>query len=462
MNNFISRHKELEFLNSEYKKKSSSLIVLYGRRRIGKTTLTSEFGKDKNMIYFLATEESEKENQNQFKTLVADFTSNELLQNVTTDSWDLIFKALINDKPNEKKLLIIDEFQYLGKTNTAFPSIFQKIWDTILKDQNIMVILCGSLISMMEAQTLAYSSPLYGRRTGQIKLKQIPFCDYHEFFKNKSRKELIEYYSITGGVPKYIELFYESFNIFSAIENNILSKQSFLYEEPIFLLQNEVSEIGSYFSIIKTIAAGNKKLSKIATALEVKQTGLTKYLQTLINLDILEREVPITEENPEKSKRGLYKIKDNFIEFWFKFIYPNKSFIEMSRTDFVINKIKNNLTDNHISYVYEDICVEEMWKLNAEDKWNFNFDKVGRFWNNTTEIDIVAFDSNGDDIILGECKYREQKLDIDVFYALLDKAKEVDWKKGSRREWYVLFSINGFTDKMLEIAKSRDDILLCS
>lgn len=461
MNNFISRHSELEFLNSEYKKNTSSLIVLYGRRRIGKTTLTSEFGKDKNMIYFLATEESEKENQNQFKTLVADFTSNELLQNVTTDNWEIIFKSLINHKQDEKKLLIIDEFQYLGKTNTAFPSIFQKIWDTILKDENIMVILCGSLISMMEAQTLAYNSPLYGRRTGQIRLKQIPFSDYHEFFKNKARKELIEYYSVTGGVPKYIELFYESSNIFSAIENNILSKQSFLYEEPMFLLQNEVSEVGNYFSIIKTIAAGNKKLSKIATALEVKQTGLTKYLQTLISLDILEREVPITEENPEKSKKGLYKIKDNFIEFWFKFIYPNKSFIEMGKTDFVINKIKNNLVDNHVSFVYEDICIEEMWKLNYENKWNFNFDKVGRFWNNTTEIDIVAFDSNGSDIIFGECKYREQKLDIDVFYELLDKAKEVDWKKGKRREWYVLFSINGFTDKMLQIAESRDDILLC-
>lgn len=312
MNNFISRHKELEFLNGEYEKNSSSLIVLYGRRRIGKTTLTSEFGKDKNILYFLATEESE--NQHQFKNLVGDFTKNELLQNVTID----------------------------------------------------------------------------GRRTGQIRLKQIPFSDYHEFFENKSRKDLIEYYSVTGGVPKYIELFYESNNIFSAIENNILSKQSFLYEEPMFLLQNEVSEVGNYFSIIKTIAAGNKKLSKIATALE------------------------------------------------------------------------NNLIDNHVSYVYEDICIEEMWKLNSEDKWNFNFDKVGRFWNNTTKIDIVAFDSNDCDIIFGECKYREQKLDIDVFYALLDKAKEVDWKKGNRREWYVLFSINGFTDKMQELAKSRDDIVLCT
>lgn len=158
---------------------------------------------------------------------------------------------------------------------------------------------------MMESQALNYTSPLYGRRTAQIKLGQIKFGFYNEFFPNKSYIELIEYYAITGGVPKYIELFYDSQDIYKAIESNIINKSSFLYDEPNFLLQNEVTEIGSYFSIIKTIAQGNQKLSKIATALEMKQTGLTKYLKTLINLDILQREFPITEETPEKSKRGL-------------------------------------------------------------------------------------------------------------------------------------------------------------
>ena len=161
---------------------------------------------------------------------------------------------------------------------------------------------------MEENQTLAYTSPLYGRRTGQIKLKQISFQYYHEFFPGKSRKELIEYYAVTGGVPKYIELFYDSPDIYTAIENNVLSKSGFLYDEPNFLLQREVGEVGSYFSVIKTIAAGNRKLSKIAAVLGLKQTGITKYLKTLTGLDILERNVPVTEENPEKSKRGRYKI----------------------------------------------------------------------------------------------------------------------------------------------------------
>lgn len=461
MDEFINRYKEREFLKSEYDREVSSLIVLYGRRRIGKTSLISEFGKNRNMLYFLATEESEKENMNLFRSLVADFTENELLKNASVDNWELIFKTLMQHNAKEKKLIVIDEFQYLGKANPAFPSVFQRIWDTILKNMNIMVILCGSLISMMEAQTLAYSSPLYGRRTGQIKLQQIAFEHYHEFFKGKTRKELLEYYSITGGVPKYIELFYDSKDIYSAIEKNVLSKQSFLYEEPIFLLQNEVSEIGSYFSIIKTIAAGNQKLAKIATSLELKQTGLTRYLQTLINLDILERQVPITEENPEKSKRGLYIIKDNFLAFWFHFIYPNKSFIETDQIDFVMKKIKKNFVYNHLAYVYEDICIEKMWGLNAENRWNFNFDKVGRWWNNNTEIDIVAFESTGKDIIFGECKYTEKKMDVDIFYELVNKSKEVEWNRSNRKEWFILFSINGYSEELFKLAKSREDIILC-
>lgn len=460
MKKFIDRYDEINFLNEEYNRKWSSFIVLYGRRRVGKTALCSFFTENKNALYFLATEESESQNRNYFKNMVAEFCANKGLENAKIDSWDVIFDVLLEKSKDEKLLLIIDEFQYLGKSNSAFPSIFQKIWDTKLKDQNIMVILCGSLISMMEAQTLNYSSPLYGRRTGQIKLKQIPFKYYNEFYENKSYKELIEYFAVTGGVPKYVELFYDSKDIYSAINRNVLSKQSFLYDEPNFLLQKEVSEVGSYFSIIRVIADGNQKLSKIAVVLEMKQTDILKYLKTLIDLDILEREVPITEENPEKSKNGLYKIKDNFILFWFRFIYPNLSFIESGHSDFVMKKIKNNFVDNHISYIYEDICIDKMWDLNLENKFNFIFDKVGRWWDSNTEIDIVAYDSKSDNIIFGECKYWENKVGINVLRELENKAKNVKWKNGRRKEMFVLFSINGFTDELIKLSEDRKNLIL--
>ena len=461
MNNFINREQEMKFLNTEYSRKGSSLIILYGRRRVGKTELSATFMNDKNGLYFLVTEESEPQNRNAFKDAVADFCDNDLLKHAKVDSWEILFKTLLSKAVAEKLIVVIDEFQYLGKSNPAFPSIFQKIWDTVLKNENIMVILCGSLISMMESQTLNYASPLYGRRTGQIKLKQISFSHYQEFFPQKKHKDLIEYYAVTGGVPKYIELFYDSEDIYSAIDKNILSKQSFLYDEPNFLLQREVTEVGSYFSVIKTIAAGNQKLAKIAGALELKQTGLTKYLKTLIDLDILEREVPITEENPEKSKKGLYKIKDNFILFWFKFIYPNLSFIESGNKELAMRKIKANLMDGHVSYVYEDICIEEMWKMNAQEKWDFTFDKVGRWWNKNKEIDIVAFDSTGTDIIFGECKYWESKVGVNVLTALEEKAKAVEWKREQRKDHFILFSINGFTEELTVLSNKRADIMLC-
>ena len=466
MKNFINRSKELSFLEKEYSREGSSLVILYGRRRVGKTALAAEFIKNKQAIYFLAAEESETQNRTAFKNTVAEQTGNVLLVNTNIDSWDMIFKVWLDTASdatgvgNEKKLMIIDEFQYLGKANSAFPSIFQRIWDTMLKDKNVMVILCGSLITMMESQTLTYSSPLYGRRTGQIKLKQIPFRYYSEFFPDKTERELIEYYAITGGVPKYIELFYDFPDIYTAIENNVLSTSSFLYDEPNFLLQREVSEIGSYFSVIKTIALGNQKLSKIATTLELKQTGLTKYLKTLINLDILEREIPVTEENPEKSKKGLYKIKDNFIIFWFKFIFPNLNYIELGHEESAMKKIRTNLIDSHIAYVYEDVCIEKMWKLNADNTWDFNFDKAGRWWNNNTEIDIVAIDKNGNDIIFGECKYWTNKVGLDVLNVLERKARLVDWKKNNRRNHFILFSISGFTDELTQLSKARNDLIL--
>ena len=201
---FVDRKNELEFLNKEYSKEESSLIILYGRRRIGKTSLIKEFGKNKNMIYFLATEESDEQNREIFKNIVANSLNNELLSSITVDNWEILFKTIISEKSKDKKIIVLDEFQYLGKANSSFTSIFQRIWDEILKDKNVMVILCGSLINMMESQTLNYTSPLYGRRTGQIKLKQIPFENYSEFFSKKmSERELIEKYAITGGIPKY-------------------------------------------------------------------------------------------------------------------------------------------------------------------------------------------------------------------------------------------------------------------
>lgn len=463
MSKFINRKKELETLRKEYNRDEASFVVIYGRRRVGKTSLIKEFCKDKKKIMFLATEESENENRNAFKEAVAEAFDDSLLRESQISRWETIFEYIVRkcEGLNERLILVLDEFQYLGKVNPAFPSILMKIWDEKLKGQNVMLILCGSLIHMMTSQVLNYDSPLYGRRTAQIKLQQIGFEHYKEFMPEESEETLILYYAVTGGVPKYIELFRRTDNIYEGIRDNILSDTSFLYEEPTFLLQKEVTEIGSYFTLLKTIAAGNHKLGKMAAVMEVKQTNLSKYLKILMELDLVEREVPVTEENPEKSKKGLYRIKDNFIKFWFQFVYPNKGLLEAGREEFVFEKIKKNFLDNHVSYVYENICREKVW--NEKQLSHISFNRVGRFWGNQDiEIDIVAYDSFGKDMIFGECKYSVNPKGMDVLYELEQKSVYVNWKKDVRKEYYCIFSKSGFTKDLLELAEKRENVILLS
>jgi hypothetical protein len=461
MNKFVDRVAELDCLEKQYNMNASSMVIVYGRRRVGKTATLSHFLEShKNAIYFLATEESERQNLKAFKDQVAEFTNNAILKAANVD-WLTVFRALIDYKTESKKIIVMDEFQHIGQSNSAFPSIMQKVWDTILKDANIMLILCGSLITSMKAQTLDYDSPLYGRRTAQIRMQQVPFKYYGEFYDGKSQDELLPFYAVTGGVPKYIETFKGYDDIYLAIEQNILNRQSYLYEEPYFLLQKEVTEIGSYFSLIKAIAMGNHKLSEIARYLEIKQTGLTKYLKVLSDLDLIEREVPVTENNPEKSKSGLYRIKDNYIAFWFKFVYPYRAYLEKGEDKYVLSQIKKGFVQNYASFIYEDVCREKMWELASSDTWDFRFERLGRYWGaKTGEIDIVAIDTVGKNIILGECKYTDTPKGLGVLHKLQEKADEIKALTGAKNVCYIIFSKAGFTQGLVDEAQNNNSLKL--
>lgn len=457
MAQFVDRELEIATLEKEYAKKDASLVIVYGRRRVGKTTLLSEFMRNKKAMYFLATQESEALNRSAFQEKAAAFTKDPVLAETAIDKWDTIFRLIVSREWQEKPLLIIDEFQYLGKINPAFPSVFQRIWDEILIKTPVMVILCGSLISMMVSQTLSYNSPLYGRRTAQIRLKQIPFRYYREFCGGLSRKQQIERYAVTGGVPKYIESFADCKDIYTGIEKNILDRMGYLYEEPHFLLQQEVAEVGSYFSILRAIAFGRTKLAEIACFMETKATDLTRNLKTLMELDLVRREVPVTEENPEKSKKGLYRITDYYIRFWFSMIYPNQSDIEQGNIAYVMDKIRKRFVTGHAAFIYEDVCREELFE---KEDLPCHFSKVGRYWDKNTEIDIVALNEEERTILFGECKYLSEAVDVDVLYQLQEKAKRVAWHRDDRREVYCLFSISGFDKRLRELASARNDLLL--
>ena len=245
---FIGRRKELEALEQEYQR-DGGFVVLYGRRRVGKTTLIKEFIKDKKAFYFLATEEVESQSMKRLAGVLARATNNPMLGRVAFSDWLDLFQEAARYRPEEKKVLIIDEFPYLVKTNQAFPSILQNAWDEFLKDSNIMLILCGSLIGMMRKHALSYESPLYGRRTAQIRLTPLTFTDVHTAQPQPFEKA-VEQYAVTGGVPKYLEFFRPDGELLEQIKSVILSKSGFLYEEPSFLLKDEVQSAVNYFSII--------------------------------------------------------------------------------------------------------------------------------------------------------------------------------------------------------------------
>ncbi|MGL5901488.1 MAG: ATP-binding protein, partial [Cetobacterium sp.] len=394
---FVNRQKEMKTLNKEFQK-NSSFTVIYGRRRVGKTTLIKEFIKDKNAFYFFADKQNENVQINRFKNQLGEHFKDDFVKKIEIKDWDTLFDYFMSKLGNEKFVLVIDEFQYLCMVNKSFSSIFQRIFDEKLKEKNIMIILCGSLISMMYSEVLAYDSPLFGRRTSQIKLKPIDFKYYSEFFEEKSHHSLIEMYSITGGIPKYIMNFDRKKSHLWNIEHNIFDRDNYLYSEPKFLLQEEINDLSRYFSILQSIAAGNTKISSISSQLEIPSTGLTPYISKLIELDVLEKEIPVTEDI-KNGKKALYKIKDNYLNFWFNYVYPYQSYLEIENLTYPLEKIKTTF-DLWVSKVYEDLSRES---LMYDNQIPFAIRNLGRWWDKNEEIDIVALGE--DEILFGECKW---------------------------------------------------------
>lgn len=462
---FIGRKNELHTLNTEYNR-NSSFVVIYGRRRVGKTTLIKEFLKNKTAFYYLATEELESQSMKRLANVIARTTKNTLLQKIEFTDWLDLFQLIADYKPEEKKVLVIDEFPYLVRTNSAFPSILQNAWDEFLKDSNVMLILSGSLIGMMQKHALSYDSPLYGRRTAQMRLTPLPFTSIYET-QNLPFEQAVEQFALTGGVPKYLEFFEDGRPLEEQLKDAVFSKNGFLYEEPNFLLKSESLTAVNYFSIIKTIADGNHKLGKIASALGQESSSLTPYLSTLSDLGFIEKRTPITEKNPEKSRKGLYFIADNFLRFWFCYVYPYKGELELDNMQIVLDEIHKDFKEKFVAFAYEDICKDIFAKLCSNNAISFVPSRIGSYWLNDydgdTEIDVMSVDHQNKQVFAGECKYHTKPVDVPVYFTLkekVDNASEIRKSFPKYNVIYGLFSKSGFTKRMLDIAKENPNILL--
>ncbi|MBU3965953.1 MAG: ATP-binding protein [Euryarchaeota archaeon] len=446
---FINRNKELDMLEQKFKLPEPQFIVIYGRRRTGKTELIKQFCKDKEYIYFLADKRGTVLNVGRFASIATDHFNDAALK---IEDFYLLFDYINRRLDNEKKtVIIIDEFSYLVEKDDSIASVFQGIWDEVLAKKNVFLILCGSSISMMELGVLSYKSPLYGRRTGQWKLSPFSFKEMKEFFPDFSLAERVEIYSVLGGIPFYLKRFRKK-NIFVNIEENILTKGEPLYEEVEFLLREELREYSSYYSILEAIAAGSTRIIEIADHSRIKAGDLPKYMDTLIKLDIVEKVHPVTEK--EKTKKTIYKIKDNFFNFWFKFVYPHKNDIEIGNTQKVIDIIKQELS-SYTGHIFEDIVKEFLILMNAGNSLPFNFSKIGTWWSGDREIDVVALSKN--EALFVECKWQNRKTGIDVLKNLTENAQFVNWQR--EKDHFAVFSRSGFTLKAEKFAKEKGILL---
>ena len=470
---FIGREAELRFLEDKYNEGRGQLIVLYGRRRVGKTETLREFCKDKPHVFFSCTQSTDK-------VQLARFSKQLLKENIPAknyvsefEDWEKAFRA-IGQLPygEKKKLIVIDEFPYMCAANTSIPSIIQNLWDGELKDENVMIILCGSAMSFIEKELLAETNPLYARATGIYKMNKMGFYDSARFFPNYSDKDKVLAYAVLGGVPHYLNQFNSNLSVEENIKKSILTKGSVLYSEAEFLLHQELRETMVYNSIIEAVALGSTRLNDISQKSLVEDNAKTAvYLKNLMELGIVEREFSVDTGIKERAKagRGLYRLTDSFFRFWYAFCFSNLSMLEDGDVDGVYEYAVKPLLDRFASLVFEDVCREFVRESQKKNALPFRYAEMGRWFGKTTvrggsglvtaetEIDLLAIDKESKKYLVGECKFKNSPFDYSDYLNTVAKLTPL---KDTAEFYYALFSESSFDERLLTAAKESDNLLL--
>jgi AAA+ ATPase superfamily predicted ATPase len=304
---------------------------------------------------------------------------------------------------------------------------------------------------MMETEVLGYKAPLFGRRTGQWRIDPMTFEAVSDFRRRRPFEDRLMHFCVAGGIPAYWLQFSRDEDFLKNLRCHVLAKGQMLYDEVEFILREELREPRFYFALLQAIAQGKRKLSEIVNATGIAQPMANKYLGVLSDLKIVERELPVTEGKPLKSRKGLYRITEEFFQFWFKFVFPRRGELEMGRIEDVLTNIKQGLPQ-HLSVVYEKVACEILRR--HMDRF-FPFTAVGRWWEKNEEIDIVAMNPDLNSILFGEVKWSEKPVGVDLYEALKEKARRVTWGKKGRKEYFCLFSKKGFTEGMSKKAKEE-------
>ena len=473
---FIGREAELKFLEDKYQDGRGQLIVLYGRRRVGKTETLREFCKGKPHVFYSCTQSTDKVQLVKFSQLMLkeDIPARDYITEFA--DWEKAFHAIL-DLPygDSKKLIVIDEFPYMCKGNDSIPSILQNLWDSELKDANVMVILCGSAMSFIEKELLAEKNPLYGRATGIYKMEAMGFYDAARFFPDYSPRDKVLTYAVLGGIPHYLNQFDPKKSLGENIKRNILTKGSVLYSEVDFLLHQELRETPIYNSIIEAVALGNTKLSDISQKAMIDSTSKTSvYLRNLIELGIVEREFSVDVKLKEKvnASRGVYCLTDNFFRFGYTFGFANFSQLEDGDVDGVYEYVVEPALHEFSSFIFEDVCKEFVKEQQKRNALPFRYSKMGRWFGKTTirdehaatglrtaetEIDLLAIDREEKNYLVGECKFKKQPFRYSEY---LNTVAKLTSQKQKAVFYYALFSESGFDEKIEDIAREDQTLQL--
>ena len=457
MKKFINRIDEMKFLERKYKSKSAELIIVYGRRRIGKTELILKFCEKKKNLYFMGRLESREDTIKRFNNLLIERFNDKTLLNSPLQNWDAIFDYLAENS-RKREILVIDEFPFLVDRFPEIVSVIQDKWDNKIRDSTLMIILSGSSVSMMEKYALDYKSPLYGRRTGQWKVEKMNIVYLKEFFPDYRIEDIIRLYSCLDTIPGYLNVFSSDKDLIKNLKEKIFSKGEFLYEEIEILLREELRDPSNYMSILSSIAGGMTTFNEIYNRTKLDKSLLSKYLSVLENLGIMEKRIPITEsyKSKLKAKGALYSLKDNFFDFWFRFIYLNKQELEKGNPESVLKNIKSEI-EAYVSRKFENFSIEALPYLKIS-----NFSKAGRWWHKDKEIDIVALNEEKKEILFGECKWKEKVNAEEILRKLIEKSGYVGRNNKDRKESFAIFAktfnkkINKFEGKKVYCFDLKD------
>ena len=462
---FVGREEELKTLERLYERKEFQMVVVYGRRRVGKTTLIDHFVREKPTLYFTAKIQSSMLNLKELTERVCRFFD---LPASTPPfaSWAAAFGFLAEKSRNNRFVFVFDELPYAAQVDPSLPSVLQAAIDHGFKQGGAFVILCGSNEGFMESEVLGRKSPLYGRRTGQIRLSPFDYRDASLMLSGTSPEEAIRYYATFGGTPYYLEQINPELGYKDNIARSIFDKSGVLYEEPMMLLRQELREPATYNSILLAIAHGATEPARIADWAGVNQNSVGKYLRTLIGLGLVERRVPFG-ENPGRSRNGIYSLSDPFFSFWYRFVGPAVDAIELGAGESLAASIcASQALPTYEGLQFERICLQWVALQNKQGKLPFLATSFGKWWGTdpsireTVAIDLVAANKTQKALLCGECKWRNSFDESEALRVAKQRSLLISGKW--ERRYVALFSKRPLSMATREKVAGNDGVLLVS